>query len=52
MDDGDVVLKSSDAEYYVRVRDTVLNAFTNIVHNELVKLPAPEAEPETQTSGE
>ena len=44
MEDGDVVLKSSDAEYYVRVRDTVLNAFTNLVHDELVKLPAPDAE--------
>ena len=52
MADGDIVLKSSDAEYYVLVRDTVLNAFTNIVHDELVKLPEPEADSETQTGGE
>ena len=52
MEDGDVALKSSDAEYYVLVRDTVLNAFTNIAHDELVKLPAPEADGETQADGE
>jgi len=52
MEDGDVVLKSSDAEYYVLVRDTVLNAFTNLVHAELVKLPTPEAEAETPAVGE
>ena len=52
LDDGDVVLKSSDAIYYVLVRDTVLNAFTNIVHDELVKPPEPETESETQAGGE
>ena len=52
MADGDVVLKSSDAEYYVLVRDTVLNAFTNLVHDELVKPPAPETESEIQSDGE
>ena len=52
MEDGDVVLKSSDAEYYVLARDTVLNAFTNLAHEELVKLPAPETEGEAQSGGE
>ncbi len=52
MEDGDIVLKSSDADYYVLVRDTVLNAFTNIVHDELVKLPDPETESETQAGSE
>lgn len=52
MDDGDVVLKSSDAEYYVLVRDTVLNAFTNLVHDELVRLPAPDAEQTPEAGGE
>lgn len=52
MADGDIVLKSSDAEYVVLVRDTVLKAFTNIVHDELVKLPAPEAGSETQSGSE
>ena len=52
MEDGDVVLKSSDAEYYVLVRDTVLNAFTNLVHDELVRLPPPATEQETEIGGE
>lgn len=52
MADGDIVLKSSDADYYVRVRDTVLNAFTNLVHDELVKPPEAEIEDESQSSGE
>ena len=52
MEGGDIVLKSSDAEYYVLVRDTVLNAFTNLAHDELVKPPAPETQGETPTSGE
>lgn len=52
MEDGDIVLKSSDAEYYVLVRDTVLNAFTNLVHDELVRSPEPEAATETPTGGE
>lgn len=52
MADGDIALKSSDAEYYVLVRDTVLNAFTNIVHDELIKLPEPEPAAEAQTGGE
>lgn len=52
MADGDIVLKSSDAEYYVRVRDTVFNAFTNLIHDELVKLPAEESDSETPTGGD
>ena len=52
LDDGDVVLKSSDAEYYVLVRDTVLNAFTNIVHDELIKPPPAEPTVEAQAGGE
>ena len=52
MDDGDIVLKSSDAEYYVLVRDTVLNVFTNIARDELVKLPDPETASETQAGSE
>lgn len=46
MDDGDVVLKSSAAEYYVLVRDTVLNAFKDIAHADLIKQPEPESEGE------
>jgi len=52
MEDGGIVLKSSDAEYYVLARDTVLNAFTNIAHDELVKQPEPETEIETQAGSE
>ena len=44
MDDGDIVLKSSDAEYYVLVRDTALNAFSGIKRSDLVKLPEAEGE--------
>lgn len=36
MEDG-VVLKSSDAEYYVLVRDTVFNAFNDLRRDDLVK---------------
>lgn len=47
MEDG-VVLKSSDAEYYVLARDTVFNAFNDIKRADLVK--APEAgQPPPQT---
>ena len=47
MEDG-VVLKSSDAQYYVLVRDTVFNAFNDIKRADLVK--APEAgQPPPQT---
>ncbi len=52
MEDGDIVLKSSDADYYVLARDSVLNAFTNIAHEELVKLPEPDTESETQAGSE
>lgn len=38
MEDG-VALKSSDAEYYVLVRDTVFNAFNDIKRADLVKAP-------------
>ena len=43
MEDG-VVLKSSDAEYYVLVRDTVFNAFNDIKRADLVKAPEAEGE--------
>jgi hypothetical protein len=36
LDDG-IVLKSSDAEYYVLVRDTVFNAFNDLSREDLVK---------------
>ena len=50
LEDG-VVLKSSDAEYYVLVRDTVFNAFNDLSRADLVK--APEAEDAlTAESGE
>ena len=52
MADGDIVLKSSDAEYYVLVRDTVLNAFTNLAHDELVKPPEAQAEDDAPVGGE
>lgn len=38
MEDG-VVLKSSAAEYYVLVRDTVFNAFNELSRSDLVKAP-------------
>ncbi len=38
LEDG-VVLKSSDAEYYVLVRDTVFNAFNDIKRADLVRAP-------------
>lgn len=38
MEDG-IVLKSSDAEYYVLVRDTVFNAFNDLSREDLVKAP-------------
>ncbi len=44
MEDG-VVLKSSEAEYYVLARDTVFKAFNDISRADLVK--APEADEET-----
>ena len=43
MEDG-IVLKSSDAEYYVLVRDTVFNAFNDINRADLVKAPEAEGE--------
>lgn len=42
--DGDIVLKSSDAEYVVSVRATTLNAFKDLNHEDLVKQSQPEAE--------
>ncbi|MCY3780333.1 MAG: DUF4340 domain-containing protein [Chloroflexi bacterium] len=45
-DDGDIVLKSSDAEYIVLVRDTIFNTFKNLKHDELAKQPELETEPE------
>lgn len=48
LEPGDIVLKSSDAEYYVLVRDTIFKAFKNLKHAELVKQP----EPETDAEGE
>ena len=48
LDDG-VVLKSSDAEYFVLVRDTVFNAFNDINRADLVK--APEADGESIVAG-
>ena len=38
LEDG-VVLKSSDADYYVLVRDTVFNAFNDLSRADLVKAP-------------
>ena len=46
LQDSDIVLKSSDAEYYVLVRDTIFNAFNDLKHDELVKAPETESEPE------
>ena len=42
-DDG-AVLKSSAAEYYVLVRDTIIDAFREISHADLVKETEPELE--------
>ena len=44
LEDG-VVLKSSDAEYYVLARDTVFQAFSDISRADLVKAPEAEANP-------
>ena len=44
MEDG-VALKSSAAEYYVLVRDTVFNAFHDIRREDLIRLPEAEADP-------
>ncbi len=44
LDDGDIVLKSSDAEYYVLARDTVFNAFNEIKREDLVRQPTAEDE--------
>ncbi len=52
LEGGDIALKSSESQYYVRVRDSVLNAFTNLVHDELVKLPEAEADGGAPTGGE
>ena len=49
LDDG-VVLKSSDADYYVLTRDTVFNAFNDLSRADLVKAPAAEAEPTASSS--
>ncbi|MCY3977815.1 MAG: DUF4340 domain-containing protein, partial [Chloroflexi bacterium] len=43
MEDG-VVLKSSAAEYYVLVRDTVFNAFNDLRRSDLVKAPEMEGD--------
>ena len=42
LDDGDIVLKSSAADYYVLVRDTTANVFIDLRHEDLVKPPEPE----------
>ncbi len=42
--DGDIVLKSSDADYYVLVRETALNAFKDLKHEDFVKQSEPEPE--------
>ena len=49
---GDFVLKASDAEYYVLVRDTVFNAFNSIKHEELVKQPAQDEALEAEPASE
>ena len=41
LDDGDIVLKSSAADYYVLVRDTTANVFIDLRHEDLVKPPEP-----------
>ena len=46
--DGDIVLKSSDADFVVLVRDSVLNAFKDLTRDDLVKAPEPEAEPASE----
>lgn len=43
MEDG-VALKSSDAEYYVLVRDTVFNVFNDLRRSDLVKVPEVEGD--------
>jgi hypothetical protein len=47
-----VVLKSSSADYYVLVRETVFNAFNDLRHDDLIKAPAPEDEASAETTGE
>ncbi len=49
--DGDIVLKSSDAEYYVSVRETVFNAFNGIKRDDLIRAPELEAEAPVDSGG-
>ncbi len=39
IEDGQVALKSSDADYYVSARDTTVNVFRELRHDALVKAP-------------
>ena len=50
LEDG-VVLKSSEADYYVLVRDTVFNAFKDLSRADLVKAPEPEGEMTAASGG-
>ena len=49
--DENILLKSSDAEYYVTVRDTVLNAFSGIGREDLIRSPELESETDSTSSG-
>ena len=51
LEDG-VVLKSSDADYYVLVRDTVFNAFNDLKRANLVKAPEAESDLQAESANE
>ncbi len=44
LEDGNIALKASDAEYYVSVRETALATFRDISQADFIRRPEPEAE--------
>ena len=51
LDDGNVVVKSSDQQYYVAVRESVLTAFRDINHADLLIPTDTESETESESGG-
>ena len=51
LDDGNVVIKSSSEEYYVSVRESVLNAFREISHEDFAKPMATDVEEVADSGG-
>ena len=44
MDDGDIALKSSANDYYVAVRESVMTAFSQLRHEDLLRAPETDAQ--------